>query len=121
MVKWHPIEDVLFSASYDNKIKAWKHDSSQDDWVCIKTISDHSNTVWCKLHFFILFIFIGIDFNNDGTLLLSSGDDLKIILWSVKIDNKCDINKVYELSNVHERSIFSCAFSCTIKNLFSSV
>jgi len=45
MVKWHPVEDILFSASYDNKIKVWKHDSTQDDWVCIKTLGDHSDTV----------------------------------------------------------------------------
>ena len=110
MVKWHPIEDILFSASYDNTIKVWKHESTQDDWICLKTITEHTDTVWC------------IDFNEGGTLLISSGDDLKIILWTVKIDqNKIDIVKVAEIDNVHERSIFSCAFSNTKLNLFASV
>jgi len=45
-VKWHPVEDYLFSASYDNTIKCWKYDNSVDDWLCSFTMDGHLSTVW---------------------------------------------------------------------------
>lgn len=45
-VKWHPVENYLFSASYDNTIKCWKYDESVDDWLCSFTMNGHLSTVW---------------------------------------------------------------------------
>ena len=43
-VIWHPQQDLVASASYDNKIKMFKEDD--DDWVCCASLSSHDNTVW---------------------------------------------------------------------------
>lgn len=37
-VKWHPTENLLFSASYDNTIKCWAYSDAVDDWLCEYTI-----------------------------------------------------------------------------------
>jgi WD40 repeat protein len=44
MVVWHPTEDILASASYDDTIKIWKEDD--DDWYCSDTLLGHTSTVW---------------------------------------------------------------------------
>jgi WD40 repeat protein len=55
---------VLFSASYDDTIKAWQADVVHDDeWRCKQTISTHSSTVWA------------IALDPSGTILFSVGDD----------------------------------------------
>jgi WD40 repeat protein len=48
-VKWHPSENLLFSASYDDTIKCWKYDEQVDDWMCAYTIGGHESTVWRKI------------------------------------------------------------------------
>ena len=55
MVVWHPHEEIVASASYDDTIKIWKDDD--DDWYCADTLLGHSSTVW------------GIDFNEKGDKL----------------------------------------------------
>ena len=45
-VKWHPTENWLFSASYDNTIKCWQYSEAVDDWLCAYTIKGHTSTVW---------------------------------------------------------------------------
>lgn len=45
-LKWHPNEDILFSASYDNSIKCWKYEHAADDWLCSYSIEGHLSTVW---------------------------------------------------------------------------
>ena len=56
-VLWHPSEQILFSASYDDTIKAWSEDEVDDDWSCADTLAGHTSTVW------------GISFNREGSLL----------------------------------------------------
>jgi WD40 repeat protein len=53
MVKWHPTEEILVSASYDDTIRIWK-DDAHDDWYCVSTLTGHQSTVWA------------IDFDRDG-------------------------------------------------------
>jgi WD40 repeat protein len=55
MVIWHPAEDILVSASYDDTIKVWRED--QDDWYCAATLRGHTSTVW------------GIDFDTTGNFI----------------------------------------------------
>lgn len=45
-VKWSPTENLLYSASYDDSIKCWKHEASIDDWLCCATLTGHKSTVW---------------------------------------------------------------------------
>lgn len=44
MVAWHPHEEVLASASYDDTIKIWREDD--DDWYCSDTLQGHTSTIW---------------------------------------------------------------------------
>lgn len=38
-VKWHPVERVLFSSSYDDTIKIWMCDDDEDgEWYCHDTL-----------------------------------------------------------------------------------
>jgi WD40 repeat protein len=45
-IKWHPTDNLLFSASYDNTIKCWEYSEAVDDWICKYTIQGHKSTVW---------------------------------------------------------------------------
>jgi len=36
-VVWHPFEDLLVSASYDDTIRVWAEDV--DDWICIAKLT----------------------------------------------------------------------------------
>jgi len=70
-VKWHPQRDQLFSASYDDTLKAWYFDNSVDEWVCKFTMRGHSSTVW------------SFDFDPTGNFLASCSEDKTWIIWSV--------------------------------------
>lgn len=60
-VAWHPIAELVISASYDNSIRVWgqrkeertvqqkrKHRNSDDEaeWGCLQTLNGHESTVW---------------------------------------------------------------------------
>lgn len=58
-VIWHPTENLVISASYDNTIRLWTpwtceslakeqgdDDDDDSDWQCITTLEGHSSTVW---------------------------------------------------------------------------
>ncbi|XP_022698034.1 probable cytosolic iron-sulfur protein assembly protein CIAO1 [Varroa jacobsoni] len=66
-VRWHPSEDLLASASYDNSINFYRDEG--DDWVCEFTAASHDSTVW------------SIDFNRDGSRLVSGSDDRTVRIW----------------------------------------
>lgn len=109
-IKFHPIiDDVLFSASYDNSIKIWQNSTAEEDWVCIKTISDsHNNTIWC----------LSID-SFFPYLLYSCGEDNRINVFNMSsnkkaIDDELDVDYDFKnthsvgfLDNAHQRSIYS--------------
>lgn len=52
MVAWHPHEEILASASYDDTVKIWRDE--EDDWFCADTLQGHTSTVWA------------LDFNASG-------------------------------------------------------
>jgi WD40 repeat protein len=72
IVKWCPNEDVLYSGSYDNTIKLWRYDESQEAWGNLNTLNSHNSTVW------------GLDISQDGKILVTCSDDKSIIVWYVK-------------------------------------
>ncbi|KAK0535583.1 Cytosolic iron-sulfur protein assembly protein [Tilletia horrida] len=64
-----PARELLVSASYDDSIKFFRDDPS-DDWYCARTLSDaHKGTVW------------SLAFSPDGRFLASCSDDMTIHLW----------------------------------------
>ncbi|KAK0562499.1 Cytosolic iron-sulfur protein assembly protein [Tilletia horrida] len=70
-VKFHPdpARELLVSASYDDSIKFFRDDPS-DDWYCARTLNDaHKGTVW------------DIVFSPCGRWLASCSDDSEIHLW----------------------------------------
>ncbi|KAI9793521.1 MAG: Cytosolic iron-sulfur protein assembly protein [Peltula sp. TS41687] len=47
-VAWHPTEDVLVSASYDDEIRVYREDEEDDgEWRCVSVLRGHESTVWC--------------------------------------------------------------------------
>lgn len=41
---WHPLEEILVSASYDNTLRIYREDV--DDFICTQVLSGHESTVW---------------------------------------------------------------------------
>lgn len=68
-VTWHPTDELLASASYDDLIKLYAADPYDDEWQCVHTLAGHSATVW------------SVSFSPCGNYLASAGDDLVIKLW----------------------------------------
>ena len=66
-VRWHPSEDVLFSASYDDSIKVWRE--VDDEMVCSHSLSGHKSTVWA------------LAFDASGVRLASASDDKTVAFW----------------------------------------
>ena len=107
-IQWHPTRELLFSASYDNTIKCWGE--TNDDWICINTLSGHTSTVW------------GFTINREGNTLLSVSDDKSIRIWNGKsipsgvslVIDGMEWNFVHEIPNAHNRTIYSIDFSRTV-------
>jgi WD40 repeat protein len=104
-IQWHPTREILFSASYDNTLKCWGE--TNDDWICINTLSGHNSTVW------------GFALNSEGDTLLSVSDDKSIRIWhgeplvtgvSLVIDGM-NWTFMQEINDAHERTIYSIDFS----------
>lgn len=70
MVKWHPTREILASASYDDTVRMWCEDT--DDWFPADILRHHKSTVWA------------IDFNQDGTHLVSASSDLDVVIWQIR-------------------------------------
>lgn len=45
-VIWHPTSEILASCSYDNTVKVFREDQSDNDWICTATLESHTSTVW---------------------------------------------------------------------------
>lgn len=93
-VLWSPTQSVLYSASYDDTIKAWAEDV--EDWGCFDTLTGHTNTVW------------GLAFNSDGNLLASVSQDKTVRIWKNEtVDTGYKWELIQSLENAHDRTIFS--------------
>jgi len=85
---------ILASASYDDTIKLYIDDPSED-WFCFSTLSGHKSTVW------------SLSWSPQGSYLASSSDDLTIRIWKRVEEYKW--KSVLELGG-HERSIYSISW-----------
>lgn len=91
-VKFHPKDDLLFSASYDNSIKCWEYNEAADDWVCNYTINGHKSTVWQFV------------FDPTANFLCSCSEDKSWAIWKV---SKTEFKNKGFIVGSHLRSIFS--------------
>lgn len=64
-VKFHPVYNLVVSASLDATIKVWDYETGEFE----RTLKGHTNTVQ------------SIDFDHTGNLLVSSSADLTIRIW----------------------------------------
>jgi len=108
-VRWHPTEDLLVSASYDDTLKVWTE--QEDDWYCGDTLTSHSSTVWC------------VDFNPAGDKLVTCSDDKTVVVWGLVDHADPSIKRkvwapLTTLSGRHERCVYCVNWSS--KNVFAS-
>lgn len=93
-VAWHPTEEILASASYDDSIKLYIDDPSED-WFCFTTLSGHTSTVW------------SICFAPSGNYLASASDDSTVRIWKQVSEHRWECVSVLE---GHERSVYSVSW-----------
>lgn len=85
---------ILASASYDDTIKLYIDDPSED-WYCFQTLSGHGSTVWT------------LAFSPDGRYLASGSDDDTIRIWERVQEHKWEHVGTLE---GHERSVYSISW-----------
>jgi WD40 repeat protein len=93
-VAWHPTEEILASASYDDSIKLYIDDPSED-WFCFTTLTGHTSTVW------------SICFAPSGNYLASASDDSTVRIWKRVSEHQWECVSVLE---GHERSVYSVSW-----------
>jgi WD40 repeat protein len=91
---------ILASASYDDTIKLYVDDPS-DDWYCFATLSGHTSTVW------------SIAWAPNGRYLSSASDDRTIRIWRRTGDGLGKWHCVLVIDG-HERSIYSLSWGIGI-------
>lgn len=116
-VIWHPTVDILASASYDNTVKLFKEDPSDNDWICIATLDSHESTVW------------SLAFNKDGKYLASCSDDKTVKIWREyppgnpegvpTTDNESAWKCVCTLAGYHTRTVYDISW-CPLTNLIAT-
>jgi len=99
-VQFHPRQQLLLSASYDDTVKVWAEDG--DDWYCVSTLDAHSTTVWalaCSPS------------AAPAERMVSVSDDGCIILWQADaaggIDGHAAWRRLDSDEKLHERPIFA--------------
>jgi WD40 repeat protein len=85
---------ILASASYDDTIKLYIDDPS-DDWYCFSTLTGHASTVW------------SLAWSPTGSYLASGSDDRTVRIWKRVAKHKWE--NVLVLSG-HERSVYSVSW-----------
>lgn len=93
-VAWHPTEEILASASYDDTIKLYIDDPSED-WFCFETLKGHTSTVW------------SVCFAPSGNYIASASDDRTVRIWKRMSEHKWECVSVLE---GHERSVYSVSW-----------
>jgi WD40 repeat protein len=114
-VAWHPNEELLASASYDDTIKLYVDDPSEE-WFNYTTLTGHTSTIW------------SLSFSPCGNYLASASEDMTVRIWrrlspdqaerrGLKVLGKIDgIRKgdrwvcVRVLKGWHNRSIYSVSW-----------
>jgi WD40 repeat protein len=98
-VAWHPNEELLASASYDNTIKLYI-DDPDDDWYPFATLKGHDSTVWSTC------------FSPCGHYLASSSEDRSVRIWRrwQTDKRKGKWEQAVVIQNAHERSVFSVSW-----------
>jgi WD40 repeat protein len=86
----------LASASYDDTIKLYHHDSDNGDWSTIATLTGHQSTVW------------GIDFDSTGNRISSCSDDKTVKIWQKGIK---EWSCVCTLAGYHKRAIYDISWN----------
>ena len=113
-MRWHPHEDILASASYDNTAKILREDTDDSDWSCVATLDSHTSTVW------------SLAFNSTGDRLVTCSDDQTLKIWQeykpgnnfgiATPDDKPVWKCVCTLSGYHTRTIYDVDW-CKITGL----
>lgn len=114
-VAWHPQEELLASGSYDDTIKLYVDDPSEE-WFNYATLTGHTSTIW------------SLSFSPCGLFLASASEDQTVRIWrrltpdqaerrGLKVLGKIDgIRKgdrwicVRILKGWHNRSIYSVSW-----------
>lgn len=114
-VAWHPKEELLASASYDDTIKLYVDDPSEE-WLNYATLTGHTSTIW------------SLSFSPCGNYLASASEDMTVRIWrrltpdqaerrGLKVLGKIDgVRKgdrwvcVRVLKGWHNRSIYSVSW-----------
>lgn len=99
---WHPTDEILASASYDDTIKLYA-DDPDDDWYPFVTLKGHTSTIW------------SLAWSPCGDYLASSSDDKSIRIWTRLSENVWET--VCVLEGVHERAVFSVSWGRGDKRL----
>ena len=90
-----PSAQILASCSYDDTIKLYVDDPS-DDWFCFSTLEGHASTVW------------SIAWSPKGNYLASASDDKTVRIWKRIAEHKWACVLVLP---GHERSVYSVSWS----------
>lgn len=93
-VAWHPTEEILASASYDDTVKLYIDDPSED-WFCFQTLLGHTSTVW------------SVSFSPNGNYLASASDDCTVRIWKRVSQHEWEPVTVLE---GHDRSVYSVSW-----------
>jgi len=106
-VSWHPTEDILASASYDNNINLYREED--DEWISTSTLSSHSSTVW------------SLAWESSGDRLASCSEDCSVKIWKkyppgnkegIPTQGKDPAWKCqYTIAGIHPRSIYDLDWS----------
>ena len=86
-----PSVQILASGSYDDTIKLYLDDPSED-WFCLSTLTGHKSTVWA------------LAWAPGGRYLASSSGDHTVRIWKRTEQHKWQCVTVLE---EHERSVYS--------------
>jgi len=93
--KPNPAAQILASASYDDTIKLYVDDPSED-WFCFTTLKGHTSTVW------------SLAWAPDGRYLASASDDRTVRVWKRVEEHTWVCALVLE---GHERTVYSVSWS----------
>lgn len=85
------LAQILASASYDDTIKLYKDDPS-DDWYCSATLTGHASTVWATA------------WAPSGNYLASASADKTVRVWKLVSEHRWECALVLEGS---EREVYS--------------